>query len=81
MPFRFTISGLLLTTAIVAGSAALVRVGGFGLGIFVFLLFSGICLLIRSDWASTVEDRIFLILMGLGLLAAAAFMLLMPAIH
>jgi hypothetical protein len=82
MQFRFTIGALFLATATIAVLAGLVRVGGFSLALVVSLAFGGLCVLIRSDWATTVEDRVFLILFGLGLLAAAAFLfLLWPAIH
>jgi len=81
MRFRFTLGTLFLATAVAGVSAALVRIGGFTLALIVFLAFSGLCVLIRSDWAGTVEERVFLILFGLGLLAAAAFMFLMPVIH
>jgi hypothetical protein len=81
MRFRFTLGTLFLATAVIAVSAAIVRIGGFDLALIVFLALGGVCVLIRSDWANTVEDRVFLILFGLGLLAAAAFMFLMPAIR
>jgi hypothetical protein len=80
MPFRFTLGTLFLATAVIAVSAALVRIGGFDLTLIVFLALGGLCMLIRSDWADTAEDRVFLILFGIGLLAAAAFMFLMPPI-
>lgn len=81
MPTRFTISNLLVLTALIAAFAAVARIWGLGLAYIVFMAFLGLCVLIRSDWSSTVRERMILILLGLGLIAMALLRLIVPVIH
>jgi hypothetical protein len=81
MPIRFTTKSLFLVTAFIAAFAAIARIWGFGSAYFVFLALLGLCVLIRSDWSNTVRERVFLILLGLGLIALALLRLIVPEIH
>ena len=81
MPIRFTLGTLFLATAVIAVLGALARMGGFTLAFFALMAYTGIGLLICSALGTTVQARRLMIVAGVGLMAAAVILFVVPAIQ